>query len=252
MTQNKKLISGIGLAAAFAALALGGCGRKADPGIASIPNPQGTWQGGGFGCPPGQVRIGPAQCAAGDFQSRCRYSNGTLTWGANGIPICEVNVPVMQNYYWGNLTPRQFPILNAGNPAGSGAFETGLPVRPGDRLCKATNATGGYGTQHSGWFQYCAITGVSSALLASDGTSTYPLSFNSYSGQRINGSGTLKLGFDVANDGVDRCWYISPQIFIRHCEDANGNAVECSGCYSSYAYPTPWSGGWGYYGGYRF
>lgn len=225
--SSTQLIASLGLAFAAA-----GCGQ------ANVPLPIAA---SAVNCPVGQMSINGSQCAS-DFSTACYYAGGQLV---SGNSLCQT----VRGYDYAALT--KFNLLSPSDPNGYAAWNTGIRVRPNDRL--TISASGGWGSIKSDTWTIlgvpvggytietpstCSVTSLSgvkdgqtlnyngliAGLVASDGTEVFAVG-NGVTNRVITHDGTLKVGLNIPSGSCTTA--VVSQVRVLHCENSAGQSLAC-------------------------
>ncbi|HAR42356.1 MAG TPA: hypothetical protein DCS07_06945 [Bdellovibrionales bacterium] len=254
-----------GLAALAGALVLAaGCGRASDNTLypnsgVPIVNPLISSCGVTSQlntCLSGYVRTAGGSCMAqygygsnADFASRCSISYSVS--GSHGVPV---NASVCRFQSGINFQSFGMTVLTPGLPCGG--FNTGLVMKPGDRL-KITSASGKWGvrsfssdrhwifdivtldsnsceqvseTGYSSSNQQATNGGLPAGIVGSDGVNVFAVG-TGISNFPVAADGMLRIGFNIPADvQLDACSSTGIQlgsVSVAHCEDTAGNTVSC-------------------------
>ncbi len=225
------------------------CGKNNNPGsppVAAVPIPQIPIPVPVPNpCPNGYFFGG--QCYQGaSFDWACRSSGGQPLSGSSGRPLCEWEK-------FGFIFPSSyFPLLTPDHSNNELAWNTGITVKPGDRL--EYTLTGSWGVREgstdsflggfiyfSTWHLDCrdvSLNGIKegapayylnqpAGLMGTDGTEIFWM--GSSGSVQIHNSGVLKIGINAPlHDAGAGCASISSQeLYVLHCEDINGITYPC-------------------------
>jgi hypothetical protein len=236
---------------------------------------------GSIECPAGSISIAGSACIPGTLDYVCAIQGGQMTT-AQGVSVCEVNLYF--NYAQGSgyvlagpsgnvsgqfseqftgTIPELHPsaastsnttLVQGSDAAGLDAFNTGIPVLPGDTVTFAGN--GGWGSSNPSSKTYLGFFNVVSyspnctqfnlsgntgkslplntdndlpaGLYATDGTNVFQLD-NQVRGTVLS-AGTLKIGFNVPlNINLNAaCATLNiTKLYVTRCQDVNGSTYVC-------------------------
>ncbi len=228
-----------------------GCGRSDAPPATPLANqapgvPQTSYVNTCAAPTLAATQICPGSCSPAYFPMACGYRGGSMRYAVAGRDLCMTTR---------TLTLMRQSVLNPDAPCGSPSADTGMVLRPNDRL--TIESSGSWGQPYTegrtgdlwGLIHYStssvnydcdqvSSTGIASntqlthagkpaGLLASDGTEAFELG-DGISEKVMNRDGVLKIGFNIAPSYVSQaCGSWTATITRTHCEDAAGTSYPC-------------------------
>lgn len=267
--EKKRIL--LTLASAVLALSASGCGKSAPDStsgsvsrITTSPAPlpslsplslPGT-------CGAGTISLGGLPCVQGDLPTACRLQGGLMT-AISGKPVCKINLyfnvftrsgPTTQAgtgvFYFKTLDT--LPRLGPDSASGSEAFDTGMPVSPGDYL--TLSADGAWGSRNikvssflDGIFNFYSSNincsevtvqgkkegktlknkenGAPAGLFVSDGTEAVLVGKSLK--RVVANAGRLFIGFNApqVQGACSEAWIT--RLTVAHCQDADGKSYPC-------------------------